>query len=344
MLLKRKIEVVFAIALVLFLSFISPLPTANSAGFTLSSSARTETTITLTWTQSTDLYFYSYTLYYSSAGTNGPFTQIWSTSNLTQTSINVDGLSPNTDYWFYVADSGFTQNYNSNTYQVSTTSRPQLTITAQTATTASFSWIDYNSYSSLVPFQSYTVQMSTSGSSGPWSTLTTITNQAQTTYVITGLSAGLYYVRMYDSVGSHNYVSYSNTVPVYILSVSISATSITTITLGQQVQFSASPEGGSGSYNYQWYSNGAPISTSSNFAFNPSQAGSYNINLVITDSSYPTATATSNSIPVTVNDLSTSPDIPEISTPYIAIIIVVMATVGGAIIVRRKSSEKQRPT
>jgi chitodextrinase len=162
-----------------------------------------------------------------------------------------------------------------------------------TTTSASLSWYDYNTYSSLVPFDSYTVQMSTSGSSGSWSTLTEITNPSQNTYTTTGLSPGQeYYFMMYDTVGTSGCMqsAYSNVVSnstVLQLTASISA-STATIDVGQQVQFSASASGGTPPYSYQWYSNGNPVAgaTSSSFALSPMHAcmGQQSLQVKVTDS------------------------------------------------------------
>ena len=247
----------------------------------------------------------SYQLYMSSTSWQGPWEEVWSTGSKGQTTTYVSGLSPNSNYWFYVRDSGsLVGSTDSNPIEVTTVANPYLQKTSQTATTASFLWNDYNTYSSQVPFDSYAIQISTSGSSGPWSTLITITDPSQNTYMITGLGPGLYYVMMYDTVGTSGNIqtSYSSVVPVDIVTVTITSSSPTSIGVGQQVQFSASASGGSSSFNYQWYSNGSLIAdaTSSGFAFSPTAIGTYNIYAIARDSSNPTAQATSNTITVTV--------------------------------------------
>lgn len=272
----------------------------------VSSTAHTETTISLSWTESNDWIFTSYDLYISYSSWQGPWYHIWSTGTKGETTTYVSGLNPNTSYWFYIMDTGFAVgSTNSNPIEVTTVSNPSLQLTSQTATTASFLWNDYNSYSSLVPFDSYTVQMSTSGPSGPWSTLNTITDRLQNTYTITGLSPGLYYVRMYDTVGlsGDKQVSYSNVITVSIITVTITTNSPTLIGVYQTAQFTASANGGSSSFNYQWYSSDSPIAgaTSSTFVFSSSVIGTYDIKAMVQDSFNPTApSATSNTITVSV--------------------------------------------
>jgi hypothetical protein len=264
---------------------------------TLGSTGHTETTITLSWTKSNDVIFEHYTVTYSTT-VNGQYNTVATITDSSQTSYAVSGLMPETTYYFIVQDTASvilgSSTANSNTYQASTNSGPVLAITAQTATTASFAWSDSNIYSSLVTFGGYTLQMSTSGASGPFSTVATISNQMQTTYTITGLSAGMYYVRLFDTAGGAN--SYSNIVPVPILNLVISPNTPTTIQIPQQVEFSVSATGGSGSYNYQWYINGSSISgaTSANYVLNPSPSdwGVYNINVEVQDAQYSTSQPT----------------------------------------------------
>jgi len=122
-----------------------------------------------------------------------------------------------------------------------TLNNPQVILTDKLSSILSSSWTDENIYTSLVPFKNYAVQISTSGLNGPWSTLTTIINQYHNSYAVTGLKLGLYYVRVYDVVGSSGYISYSNAVPIDIMTVDISPSLLSTIALGQQVQFFLAP-------------------------------------------------------------------------------------------------------
>jgi hypothetical protein len=308
---KRKSFAIITIALLLFVSLSCLTNMAFAFVPNLTSTAQTETTVTLSWNKSNDLTFDAYIVTYSTT-VNGPYSTVATITDKSQTTYAVTGLTPNSIYYFIVQDKyspdlGITTSKSSsNTYQVNTNANPTLTITAQTPTTASLQWNDYNTYSSQVPFDSYNIQMSTSGEGGPWSTVTQVTDSTQNTYLITGLSTGLYYVQMYDTVGTTGYTqtSYSNVAIIPIVSVSISNTSPTTIDVGQQVQFTATASGGSSNYNYQWYSNGNQISgaTSSSLSFNPSSVGSYTVYCTVQDATYTNSqSATSNTMPVTVN-------------------------------------------
>ncbi|MEM4058588.1 MAG: fibronectin type III domain-containing protein [Thermoplasmata archaeon] len=344
---SKKI-VIGLVTILLIGIFFSAIPTVKAANLTLSSSAQTETTITLQWTESNDILFSSYTLYMAN-NVNGPWTDIWSTSSVSQTSTFVYDLSPNTNYYFYILDDGTTTQTPSNTLQVPTTSNPTLSTSSVGETTVSLSWTDYNTYSSLVPFDSYTIQMSTSG--GGWATVTTITSVYDTTYTVTGLSAGTSYsFRMYDMVGQSGYeqTSYSNinsVTTVKPLTVSISA-STNTITVGQSTTLIASTNnGGVAPYKYQWYVNGNLVNgaTSSTYTFNPSNSGSYNIYVSVTDSSG--ATQNSNTLTITVTVKNTSIISPSGSGSILIpiIIIIVIIAVLGVVMAMRRGKKKQGP-
>lgn len=300
-------ERILASSVITLLLFVSLLCLANMAygafSPTLTSPAQTETTVTLSWTTSNDWLFSNYEVTYATS-VNGPYYNLQTITNKDQTTVCVTGLSPSTDYYFVIQDSGsMVGTTPSNTFEVKTTSTPQIVITSRTATTASLQWTDYNTYSSKVPFQSYVVQMSTSG--GSWSTLTTVTDVTQSTYTVTGLSPGTYDFRMYDEVGtSGQYQSTSNEATLVInppVQVQISSSN-PSVNVGQQAQFTASASGGTNSYSYQWFSNGSPISgaTSATCTYIPTNAGTVTIYATAQDTQDSSlAVATSNSITLT---------------------------------------------
>ncbi|MCW4000334.1 MAG: fibronectin type III domain-containing protein [Candidatus Bathyarchaeota archaeon] len=182
---------------------------------TLSSPAQTETTVTLQWTKSDDWIFSKYETFYSTS-VNGPWKSFWSTDSKDQTSTFIGGLIPNTDYYFKVEDSGsLVGTTPSNTLQVRTKANPALEITSNTLTTASLRWIVYNTYSSSVPFKSYTIQMRTQGSS--WSILTTSTDATQNTYTVTGLCPGTYEFQIIDKVGNNGQYSANSNVATLVI-------------------------------------------------------------------------------------------------------------------------------
>jgi hypothetical protein len=294
------------------------MPTAAALSSpTLSYSGYTETTISLVWSASSPDFGNSienYIVYSSTLGVNGRYYN-YSTGDTNDSGylfFTFHDLNSSTNYWFYVEviEGNFLGSSDavSNTIQVTTAQPPTLSTPSITQTTVSLNWQDYNDYSGNASFQSYTVQMMPP--TGSWSTLTTITQQSDTSYTVTGLSPGhKYSFRVYDTVSvtrlSQTFSSYSNEVTVTTISpisvwISPSATNINT---GGSAQLSASVNGGVPPYSYQWYVNGNPVSgaTSSTFIFSTNTAGTYTIYMVVTDSSG--TTQTSNSIEITVNNL-----------------------------------------
>jgi len=209
--------VISVIALLLFVS-LSALPNTVYGAYTptLSSYEQTETTITLTWTKSTDILFSSYTVTYSTS-VNGYYTPIATITDKSQTSYAVTGLSPLTPYYFIVKDTAndviTSSTSSSNTYEADTRANPTISVDSSTPTTISLSWHTYNvyPYSTLVPFYGIVVQMR---ANGQFSTIYTTRDVTQTTYTVTGLSpASNYQFQIYDQVGdSGQYTAYSNTI------------------------------------------------------------------------------------------------------------------------------------
>lgn len=301
------------ICLVLLIS-LTQMPLSNAQGnFAVMPTGETETTISIEWSVAappTLNYMNNYTVYSSAYGTNGPYQVLGIYSPSLQT-ISVYGLSPTTDYWFYVVanwgNAFGSSSGNSNTIEVSTAALPSLQYSSVTQTSISLSWIDHNVYSNLSSFQSYTVQIMPP--SGSWSTLTTITQQSDNSYTVTGLSPGQSYsFQVYDTVAvvgsSNTFSSYSNVVTASTISpinavISASATSIST---GGSLQLTVTVTGGVSPYGYQWYVNGNPISgaTQSSFIFQPTSSGTFNIFVAVTGST--STTQNSNTITITVSN------------------------------------------
>lgn len=279
----------FFVFLVLFGCLAGSIRVASAAAFTLTSTAQTETTVTLSWATSSDVWFYSYTGY-KSTNVNGPWDEIFSTGDKGKTSYGVDLLSSDTYYYFYIHDSGLLVGYNSNTLQVKTASNPQLMVTDYDYSSATLAWTDYNTYSSLEPFVSYTLQMSSSDQNGPWSAVTSITDSSQKNYRQMGLFHQTYWFRLYDTVGTSGKTqqSFSNVAnqtipypPLIVITPSVIA-----VDVNQQVQFSSSVTGGVPPYsNYKWYVNGDVRAgeTSPSFSYYPSAEGIYYIKASVQD-------------------------------------------------------------
>jgi len=276
----------------------------------LSSTGQTETTITLSWTQSDDWAFTNYNVTYATSP-DGPFQQYRVITDKTKTTLVISGLTPDSDYYFIVYDTGsLVGTAPSNPLHKETKASPLLEVTDKTSSTVSLKWINYNWYSTQAPFQKYVISMSTNG--GQWSTLTTLTDPYLTTYAVTGLSPGTYSFQISDYVGAAGQllgVSQSNVATAKLvepLSVNIPTPFNTTIISGQQLQLDAYTTGGTGAYYYQWYLDGTQITGgASTYTYSPTDADmgtSHRIYAQVSDGDGTTATSNYISlyVPVTI--------------------------------------------
>jgi len=188
---------------------------------TLSSPAQTETTITLSWTKSNELKFKAYQVEIS-AFANGPYSIIYFTNDSSQTAYAVVDLNPDTPYYFRIEDFSFsgtviTPPSMSNTLEVSTVPKPSISVALVNETTVSLRWVDYNSYTPVMPFIDYDIEVKSAGDK--WSTLAYITNVTQNTYNLTGLSPATYEFRLVDELGLPAYLIGT---PTYLMWRSIS--------------------------------------------------------------------------------------------------------------------------
>ncbi|MGD0204416.1 MAG: PKD domain-containing protein [Candidatus Bathyarchaeia archaeon] len=86
--------------------------------------------------------------------------------------------------------------------------------------------------------------------------------------------------------------------------VSIAPVGPVTLDAGQAQTFTASASGGTGTLTYQWYLNGSPVGVDSNTYIFSGSAGSYSVTCTVTDSAFVPASAASNAVSVTVNQLT----------------------------------------
>jgi outer membrane protein assembly factor BamB len=89
--------------------------------------------------------------------------------------------------------------------------------------------------------------------------------------------------------------------------VSIAPVGPFTLDIGQVQAFTATPSGGSGAINYQWYLDGAAVgSSSASYSYTAAVAGSHSVTCRVTDSaSTPVTSLASNAVSVTVNPAPT---------------------------------------
>jgi len=129
-----------------------------------------------------------------------------------------------------------------------------------------------------------------------------VSGATSSSWTFTPSSSGSYtvYLNVTDSVGVRVKSNVASVTVNPALSVSILPSSWV-MDVGQSKLFTSSVSGGTTPYSYQWYLNGAPVSsaTGTTWTFTPSSAGSYTVYLRVTDAV--SAVATSNTVPVTVN-------------------------------------------
>jgi hypothetical protein len=199
----------------------------------------------------------SWTLYWSTSGSNGPWTELGSYGGSSDTvSLDVWGLASGTTYWWYVhAVDGCFGTYNSNTFQLTQPSVATLDSTLATPTSVTLSWNNFAVYGQDLSFTSYVVSQSING--GTWTTVTTLTDVSSTSYTVPALSPGTTYafeIRTNDNIGGTNSPTTSNEVSQIIppaLSAAATA-SPASVQTGQSVSFTCAASGGEAPYTYSW--------------------------------------------------------------------------------------------
>jgi hypothetical protein len=88
------------------------------------------------------------------------------------------------------------------------------------------------------------------------------------------------------------------------LTVSVAPVGPVTLDVGQSQTFTASASGGSGTLAYQWYLNGSSVGVDSDTYVFSEAAGLYSVTCTVTDSASMPASAASNAVSVTVNQLT----------------------------------------
>jgi hypothetical protein len=88
------------------------------------------------------------------------------------------------------------------------------------------------------------------------------------------------------------------------LTVSVAPVGPVTLDVGQSQTFTASASGGSGTLAYQWYLNGSSVGVDSDTYVFSEAAGLYSVTCTVTDSASMPASAVSNAVSVTVNQLT----------------------------------------
>jgi hypothetical protein len=226
---KGKVALVSAALVILIMATAISVQSVNAASnLPLNWVGSSPTTITFSWGTTGDRSFSRYDIFMAERY-NGPYNRVWGTTDRSETSAYISNLIPDTNYWFYLTDTDMQGSQDSAIIMATTARNPTLSVIAQTGNSISLAWDDNNIYSTLIPFRPCNIQISTAGSSGPYSTVAATTDSSQTTYTVTGLSAGTYSLRLYQTAGP-GFASYSNVVSVSLVESAATATPISTPT------------------------------------------------------------------------------------------------------------------
>jgi hypothetical protein len=230
----RLIKIIAIILATLVIgSLSSPQNTKAASTLTLTCIGNTESTLTFSWIPVNDTSIIKYTLYESRfdlhtvEDSSGPYFEVWSTTNIEATTatiiVNNQPLYPSFGYtegithYFYISASNGIENVSkSDIIKAKPTSppNPNLYVDSRTNNSITIRWVDYNNYTPQVPFNSYTIQVSTSGENGTWNSVATITEPSVHSYTLTDLDVAQFHIRVYDTAGlvGNTPTSFSNVV------------------------------------------------------------------------------------------------------------------------------------
>jgi PKD repeat protein len=289
----------------------TPRPSATSV--TISEVGAGPTTVSLAWTESGDVLFVSYTLQYSTAGSNGPWTSFPAIDSIGATSEYIYGQTPGATYWWQIIDTDDFGSATSNTLQFTQPNVAHLSYTLPTATSAQLSWTNDATYAGYVAFGSYSVLESVNGGSA--ASVSTISSVSTMSYTINGLSPSTsysFYVTTTDectgcSGGSYTSPSQSNAVSFNTpspVSASASATP-SSVDVGQTVSFSCTAGGGVAPYTYSWVFGDGTTGTGQSATHSYTTAGSMTAVCTVRDSDSTTATGAASVAVVALPSVTT---------------------------------------
>ena len=272
------------------------------------------TALSLHWNKSTDFWWGNYTIWYSDSSSNGPWTQVWSSTNQADTSTGFYGLQPGgTTYWVlkdYDTYSGITA---SNTLQVNVPLNSTLSLSTPTETSAQLTWTNSASYGGLLSFGSYVVKESVNG--GPFSSVSTITTRSTTSYLVNGLSSATPYA--FQVLTLNNWSSDPGTLSNRVtlttpgtLSASVVA-SRASADVGQPISFTCDASGGSSPFTYSWDFGDGATGSGQTASHSYQAAGSHSASCKVVDSFG--ASATSGSLVDILAD-------PAVTTPSSSVV------------------------
>jgi outer membrane protein assembly factor BamB len=244
----------------------------------------------------------------SVSGGSGSFSYQWYLNDATIANTNsatynfVPTSAGSASIWCRVIDSASApMSAYSNTLHITVSSAPTVTITPGSTT------MDVG--------QSKVFTANPTGGSGTYTNYqwyvggSPQSGQTASTFSFTPASPGSYSITatVTDSLGATSAQSAAPSVTVAASpTVSIAPVGPLTLTVGQVQAFTATPSGGSGTINYQWYLDGAAVGSNS-ASYSYTAAGtSHSVTCKVTDSaSTPVTSPASNAVSVTVNPTPT---------------------------------------
>lgn len=285
--------VVGAIALLSLVAGVSSGASVHPAGATVTvgEDGATPSALSLTGSVSGNLCPpHAWTFYYSTTGSNGPWTALSvDTNSADSVSYGVGDLTPGaTYYWYTTDDDSCTGNINSNTLTFTQPAAATLTGRLATPTSATFSWDNNAHYNDEVSFTSYTLLQSIN--EGTWTTVMSFTSASAMAYTASGLSPSTSYsfeVETNDECcGTYATPTYSNVVditPPGALTASAQA-SPTSVTVGTSVSFTCAAAGGEPPYTYSWNFGDGSTGSGESATHTYSTAGTMDVICTVTDS------------------------------------------------------------
>jgi len=255
------------------------------------------TSVSLYWTESTDLTFTSYALRESATGETGPWTVIANIYDRTNTAYYTDDLAPGaTEWWEIVYHNTTGSRETIPALQVMQPSVVSLTVSQPSSTSAQLTWDNKAVYGGLLSFASY--QLIESANGGLDSVTTTITDVAQHDYTASDLTPSrtyAFYINTTDqcnscvagspSTTSSNVVSIQTPGP---LTSAIIAPSIP-VEVGELASFTCAAGGGAPPYTYSWSFGDGTTGTGASLSHSYDTPGSTTLICTVTDTLETTA-------------------------------------------------------
>ncbi len=267
-----------------------PRAVAAASVETISYSGIGPTSISLQWTESTDLTFTSYALRESTTSTIGPWTVIANIYDRTNTAYYYsDSIPGATEWWEIVYHNATGSRETIPALQVTQPSIASLTASLPSSVSALLAWDNKASYGGLLSFASYQVAESANG--GAYVATTTITDLTTHSYTLSNLNPSTsysFYLNTTDQcscAATSPSTSESNTVTLQTpgpLTSSVIAPS-TTVEVGEPASFTCVAGGGVAPYTYSWSFGDLSTATGDKLSHIYSAAGTMSVTCTVAD-------------------------------------------------------------